>query len=86
MTDTFENFASSLDSPAEHHFTVTPSDTADLAIRPRALRIGGAGTIVLRDRAGADVAYAVQAGEVLPVRALRVLATGTTATDIVAWY
>jgi len=86
MTDTFQSYTSTLESPAEHHFTVIPSDTADLAVRPRALRIGGAGSVVLRDAKGADVAYAVQAGEILPVRALRVMATGTTATGIVGWY
>ena len=86
MTDTFQSFTSSLESPAEHHFSVIPSDTTDIAVRPRALRIGGAGMIVLRDRKGIDVSYVVQAGEILPVRALRVLATGTTATDIVGWY
>lgn len=86
MIDTFQSFASSLESPAERHFTVVPSDTETLAVRPRSLRIGTGGTIVLRDAAGVDVSYKVAACEILPIRPVQVLATGTTASDIVGWY
>ena len=86
MTDTFKEFKTSLESPAEHHFLVQPSDTTDLPYRPRALRIGTAGTVVVRDVAGNDVSYSVEAGEILSIRAVRVLAGGTTATSIVGWY
>lgn len=74
-----------LDSPAQYHAAVTPSDSADLDPIPRALRIGGAGNIALRDAAGTDVTYqGVAAGEYILLRARRVLSTGTTATNIVA--
>ena len=86
MVDTFKSFKTSLESPAEHHFVVAPDDAQDLPVRPRALRIGVAGTLVVRDVAGTDVTYTVDAGEVLSLRATRVLATGTTASDIVGWY
>ncbi len=85
MIDPFENYAASLEGPAEHHFAIAPSDTTDLVRRPRAIRIGGEGIVVLRDVAGVDVAYAVAAGEILPIRCVRVLATGTTATNITGW-
>ena len=85
MIDPFENYSSSLEGPAEHHFEITPSDSSDLLRRPRAIRAGSEGIVVLRDVAGVDLAYAVTAGEVLPIRCLRVLATGTTATNIIGW-
>lgn len=86
MADYFKSVSKTLDSPADRHFAVVPDDAADLAVVPRALRIGGAGDVVLRDATGAEVTYAVTAGEVLAFRPVRVLATGTTATDIVGWY
>lgn len=86
MADQFQGIAKSWGSPADRHFAITPNDGADLAQLPRAVRVGGAGTLVMRDEAGVDVTYAVDAGEVLPFRVVRVLATGTTATGLVGWY
>ena len=86
MSDFFDDYSKTLESPADHHFVITPSDTADLAIIPRALRVGGAGTLSLRDKAGQDITYTVFDGEVVVFRAVRVLATGTTAGNIVGWY
>lgn len=86
MADHFDDFTKTLESPADRHFAIQPDDSADLAIMPRAVRIGGAGTLAMRDRGGNDVTYMVTAGEVLVFRPLRILASGTTATDIVGWY
>lgn len=86
MSDLFNTFPKTLESPADRHFPITPDDTTDLAIMPRAIRVGGAGTLVLRDREGQDITYSVTDGEVLLFRAVCVLATGTTATGIVGWY
>jgi len=86
MTDVFQYHSSGLESPATRHFAVTPADGSDLANIPRALFIGGAGDIAIRDGAGTDVTYTVPAGTTLLIRAVRVLATGTTATGIVGWY
>jgi len=86
MADQFKYHSSGLDSPATRHFTVTPADGSDLANIPRALFIGGAGDVAIRDGAGTDVTYTVPAGVLLPIRAVRVLATGTTATGIVGLY
>lgn len=84
MADNFAGFAASLTSPGELHYVVTPSDSSDLDPRPRALKCLTAGNVVIRDAAGIDVTYPVEVGEVIEFRAVRVLATGTTAT-VVAW-
>jgi hypothetical protein len=84
MSDPFAGAASGLSGPATRHFAISPSNSADLAIRPRALVFQTDGDAVLRDEAGTDVTYGRYAGDVLPVRAVRVLATGTTAT-LVGW-
>ncbi|WP_018184148.1 spike base protein, RCAP_Rcc01079 family [Kaistia granuli] len=84
MSDPFAGVASGLSGPATRHFAVTPSDTVDLAIRPRALVFQTDGAAVIRDEAGTDLTYARYAGDILPIRAVRVLLTGTTAT-LVGW-
>jgi len=84
MSDPFAGAASGLSGPATRHFIVAPSDSVDLAVRPRALVFQSDGSAVIRDEAGADVSYARYAGDILPIRAVRVLATGTTAT-LVGW-
>ena len=84
MADQFASHSSALDSPAAAHFTITPSNDADLAIRPRALFCTAAGNVAVRI-GGVDITYPVVAGDILPLRAERVLATGTTAT-VVGWY
>lgn len=86
MADHFDDFTKTLESPADRHFPIVPDDGTDLAIMPRAVRVGGAGAVVMRDRSGQDITYVVAAGEVLVFRPLRILASGTTATDIVGWY
>lgn len=85
MADNFSSYAQGLDSPARAAFAITPHDTNDLAITPRALWTGAGGTIVciLADDS-AEVTFSdVAAGCILPIRAKRVLATGTTATGLV---
>ncbi|XZQ30378.1 spike base protein, RCAP_Rcc01079 family [Rhodobacter capsulatus] len=37
--DVFAKHAVSLESPAVRHYEITPSDSTDLARRPRALRV-----------------------------------------------
>ena len=78
-------------SPCRHWAAITPSDGTDLTRVPKALYVGGAGDVTM---IGADapsgatgVAWkGAAAGEILPVRPRRILATGTTATDLVACY
>lgn len=83
-SDRFHLRADSPSGPARDAFMVAPDDTAPIEPLPKALLIGGAGTLTLRAvDAGADIAVAVTAGQILPIRAAFVRATGTTATQIV---
>lgn len=85
MTDLFKHHGRGLSSPAENARAVTPSDAADLEAAPRALYVGQAGDLRIRMLGGETVTLgAVPAGALLPVRAARVYATGTTAGRIVA--
>jgi len=71
--------------PAHYAVAVTPNDGADLADTSRALYIGGGGDVKVDMLGSGTVTFVgVAAGTVLPLRADRVYATGTTATSIVA--
>jgi hypothetical protein len=74
--------------------TVTTSDTIPIAppssypsnALPDAIFVGGAGIVVVVWPDGSTSAFTCVAGEILPVRALRVNSTTTTATLMVALY
>lgn len=84
MQDRFESHAQSLVSPASDGFVITPDDNSDLPQATRAIYVGGAGTLCLCLQPDLPLRFvAVPAGSVLPLRAQRVMATGTTATDLV---
>lgn len=85
MTDTFASFQPGLSDVASRHFAITPSNTTDLAIKPRSLYCSAAGDAVIRDEGGVDITYPLSEGQVLPFRGVRILATGTTAT-LVGWH
>lgn len=75
-------------SPADEAVAVTPSDTVALVAPSRWLYVGVSGDVTV-DMAttGATILFkAVPAGELLPISVIRVRATGTTATQIVALY
>lgn len=62
---------------------VTPSDVNNT--RFDALYVGGAGNITVINSSGHSVAFvALPVGTILPVSGTRVMATGTTATNLVA--
>lgn len=85
MTDRFQNSSPSLSGPASHGFAVTPSDSALLSETTRGLYVGTGGAIAALMLSGASVTFAsVPSGTVLPVRLTKVMATGTTAANIVA--
>ena len=66
---------------------VTPHATNLLAQQARALYIGGAGDIIVINPNGTAVTFVgVLAGTILPIQTSRVIAIGTTATNIVAIY
>ena len=85
-TDDYPNLSGqSWAAPASNAAAVTPDDSNDLSDVTRWLYVGGAGelTAVMDDGATAVFA-AVPAGTLLPIRVSRVMATGTTAGDLVA--
>lgn len=74
--------------PAPAYRAVTPDDNTQLPSGCRALYIGTTGTVVTQDIAG-NVAVAfvgASAGQIIPIQVKIVLATGTTASNIVALY
>ncbi len=83
MEDRFSNHASGLESPATGAFLITPDDASDLATRPRSLYIGVEGDVRVRMN-GVDITLQNVSG-IVPIRPERVLATGTTATNIIGW-
>ncbi len=85
--DIWRTYDPGIDGPAIGNIAVTPSDSDDLVQTSRALYVGTGGTVVVRAHDGTEASYVgVPTGLILPVRAVRVLATGTTASDIVAMY
>ena len=79
--------AASTTAPAGRLVPVVPNDVADLPMGVcRGLYVGGAGTLVVRDAFGGQVALESAAFQYHPVRVSRVLASGTTTTDVVALY
>ena len=85
--DDFQSVASGLESPGRHAIAVTPSDSVTLAHASRGIYIGGAGDLKVITVGGETVTFAsMAAGIVYPICVTQVLATGTTATGIVALY
>ncbi|WP_275790528.1 spike base protein, RCAP_Rcc01079 family [Pararhizobium gei] len=62
------------------HTAIVPNNSTNLPTVPKAIYCQAAGNIVVRDKSGTDLTYAMTTGQVLHVRAVRVLATGTTGT------
>jgi hypothetical protein len=82
--DRFPEYRAGADGPASQMFAITPSDVTDLAFLTSGLYVGGAGDIAVQGATGASVLFkAVPVGSILPIRASRILASGTTATNIV---
>lgn len=76
-------------SPAGKAYPVTPSDSANLTRgQCRALYVGSGGNVTLVcDIGEPSVTFSgVANGSILPVETLQVLATGTTASQIIALY
>jgi nitrogen fixation protein len=79
--------ALNLMTPADGAAAITPHDTNLLTVTTRAVYVGGAGDLAVVMFNGDEVTFpAVPAGTVLPVRAKKVKATGTTATSLVGMY
>jgi hypothetical protein len=76
-----------IQSPAYSAKAVTPSNTVDMPGTVKALYIGGTGNVRVLTASGDDVVFSgMSAGSYLLVQVVRVFATNTTATNIVALY
>lgn len=83
MADPFLGRTVQLESPGGAFAAVSPDNDNDLPFRPRYLIVGTAGTISCVDERGVTTSIPAQVG-VLPIRPVRIRATGTTAAGIVA--
>lgn len=83
--DPYFSNAPTADGPANRIFTVVPSDSLDLAFVTTGVFVGQGGDLAVQDRSsGETVVFRNLAdGTGLPIRVARVLATGTTAGQIV---
>lgn len=72
--------------PARNASAITPNDSADLTTRALALYVGVSGDVKLDTWGGETVTFANVPAGILPVRARRVYATGTTASGIIGLY
>jgi hypothetical protein len=84
MSDRYAAHSASLTAPASDGFAITPDDDEDLPEVVRAIYVGVAGDVTAVLREGATLSFTnVPAGSLLPVRATRIKATGTSASDLV---
>ena len=90
MSAKLNSASASLESaPATMLRAVSTSDTVVLPLGPcKAFVIGTGGNVavIAEDDTSAVTITGLQAGQFVPVRAKQILATGTTATGIVALY
>lgn len=85
--DHFSGRAQSVIGPATTLRAVIPGDDSDLpGGTTRAIHVGTAGTVTVMDTSGNVATLTSLDAQYHPVRVRRVLATGTTATSIVAMY
>lgn len=72
--------------PADTGYAVTPDDDAALDPKPKYLYVGTGGDLILEGADGVELPHRnVPSGSYVPFRAAKVLETGTTATDILAY-
>lgn len=71
--------------PGAFFKVITPHDVTPLDNVTRYIYVGGAGNVTVKGQTGVAVTFvAPPVGSFLPIRATHVMATGTTATNLVA--
>lgn len=74
----------SYSDPVTRAFAITPSDETNFSRTTRGIYVGTTGNVVVVfDDASTVTFTSVPAGMILPVRAIRVNATSTTASNLV---
>lgn len=83
--DKFRVVRDTVDGASRDPQPITPHNSNELAVIPKALYVGTGGDITLQGANGSSnvVFKNVPSGAILPVRPLFIRSTGTTATDIV---
>lgn len=83
--DTYRTSGPPMGGPARQIFPVTPSDTNELPFVTTGVYVGTGGDLAVKDytNGGTVIFKNVAGGSGLPIRVAQILATGTTATDIV---
>ena len=72
--------------PSMFPFTVTPDDSVELRFVTRAIRVGTGGDLAVKSVGGEIVIIPdVLSGETVPVMAVKVYSTGTTASGITGY-
>ena len=84
MPDIYDDRSSGLESPGYNAATITPDDGADLPTASRAIYVGTAGDLAITMVGGGTLTLKNVPAGILPLRVRRVLATGTSAADLVA--
>lgn len=84
MADIYAHTTPGLTSPAIDGSMIVPDDSGDLAHVTRAVYVGNGGQIAAQLASGSTITLAaVPSGTLLPLRVRRVMATGTSAGDLV---
>ena len=75
---------SNMSDPSSQIFAITPHDSTNFSIETRGIYVGTTGDVVVVTNDGTAVTFSnVPAGLILPVRAIRVNSTDTSASDLV---
>ena len=87
MSKRFESQEASISGPALGAIAITPSDTVDLPSPVRSVTIGGTAGTISYISAVDEKTYSTGPLPVglHPIWASRILATGTSATDLTGW-
>lgn len=86
--DQFEHFSDSVSDPARRSAALVPSDDHSLERIPKALFIGTGGDILLQciDDDAPVLFRNIPSGAILPVRAKKIHASGTSASNLVGLF
>lgn len=84
MSEKYQGRADAIGAPVRAGFAITTSDSTDLVAETRAIYVGSAGDLVAVLASGDELTFVgLAGGTVLPIRARRVKATGTSASHLV---
>lgn len=85
--DRFETFSASRDQSPPDGFAITPNDGVDLANVTEYIDVGVAGTVIAITEGGTTLTFLNrQSGSRIVGRFKRVMATGTTATNLIGMF